>query len=358
MSSLRCGGVPALALAGAFFIGGLLLAASTAWSATASVTVTTTSKVDVATARSDPEALALLRAASEAWRQGNFSGRVVYVRGNRVDSMQVVHALFDGVEHERVSHLDETAAEIIRRGDETVYVHHDARLTLFESAGAAGPFRPFAAMDADLGKVYLVQRKAVSRVAGRTADHIVVLPRDAHRYGYRVWLDAASRLPLRYEITGRHGRVLESVEFVDLETGISVPRDLFATPDTGAARTVTSTQVADAPLPQVAPSWLPAGFRVSGSSVHQGDGESARVSAVTYSDGVAAFSFFVEPAQEDARPIGFQLGPTVAVGGVLDAGEGGRYLVTLVGEVPAATAVKIIESARLGKASPAAEAAP
>src|SRR3989338_3868415 len=60
--------------------------------------------------------LDLLRQVSDAWRTGNFRGRFVYVRGNRMDSMQVVHAVFDGVEYERLSHLDNTAAEIIRRG--------------------------------------------------------------------------------------------------------------------------------------------------------------------------------------------------------------------------------------------------
>jgi len=311
----------------------------------------------MATGTAEAGGIALLQQASDAWRTGNFRGRIVYVRGNRVESMQVVHAVFDGIEHERISHLDETATEIIRRGDETICIHPDARMTQLDAAGSSGPFRTFAALDAGIDKVYAVQRKAASRVAGRTADYLELVPRDAHRYGYRVWLDMASRLPLRYEVVSRQGRALESVEFVDLETGISIPRDLFLPPTAAAAaRTLTITRVAEAPLPDVVPSWLPEGFRVTGSRLHQ-DGQKSPVSAVTYSDGVAAFSFFVEAATTAAQPVGRQFGPTVVVSGVLDAGKGKRFLVTLVGELPAGTAVKIVESTRLSK-TPAGKTEP
>lgn len=299
--------------------------------------------------------LALLQQVGNAWRTQDFRGRFVYVRGNRMDSMQVVHAVIGGVEHERLSHLDNTAAEIIRRGDETICVHPDARLTRLDAAGAAGPFRAFSDLNAGIEKVYAVSNAGQSRVAGRTADFLEVVPRDAHRFGYRLWIDRDSRLPLRYEVVNRKGNALESVEFVDLETGIKAPRELFVPPSGPAARTLTILRAAKAPMPAVAPSWLPAGFRVTGSETQQfGDAQGA-VSSVTYSDGLAAFSLFVEKAAADAKPMGRQLGPTVAVSGVLDAGAAGRFQVTLVGEVPPGTAVKIVEGARYTAAGAARE---
>ncbi|MFZ5723993.1 MAG: MucB/RseB C-terminal domain-containing protein [Pseudomonadota bacterium] len=301
--------------------------------------------------------LELLQQAGEAWRAGNFRGRFVYVRGNRMDSMQVVHAVFDGVEHERLSHLDNTATEIIRRGDEIVCIHPDSRMTRLDRAGAAGPFRAFSGLDGSVDRYYAVRRAGQSRVAGRSAEFVDVGPRDVHRYGYRLWVDSETRLPLRYEVVSRKGRALESVEFVDVETGIAVPRDLFVAP-VGGVRALTLLRSTEAPMPSVAPSWLPPGFRVTGSQTQRlGDGADAvESSSVTYSDGLAAFSFFVEKAAVDARPLGRQIGPTVAVSGVLDAGSAGRFRVTLVGEVPAGTAVKVVESARF-HARPAAKAA-
>lgn len=313
-----------------------------------------TTPVDVAPASAG---LDLLRQASEAWRAGNFRGRFVYVRGNRMDSMQVVHAVFDGVEHERLSHLDNSTAEIIRRGNETISIHPDARMTRFDSATTGGPFRAFAALAGSVSQYYEVRRAALSRVAGRSADFVDVGPRDIHRYGYRLWVDRETRLPLRYEVVNRRGMPLESVEFVDVETGITVPRDLFTAPvgADGGVVALTLLRSTEAPMPAVAPSWLPPGFSVTGSQT-QKNGE-LESSAVTYSDGLAAFSVFVEKAGPDAKPMGRQIGPTVAVSGVLDAASAGRFRVTLVGEVPAGTAVKVVESARhrLKPGAPAAD---
>jgi sigma-E factor negative regulatory protein RseB len=353
-------GVLAPASAGVFFwllLVTLALPATPARAEKAVVTVPATMQpVAVpASVAAEAEGLALLRAAGEAWRTGNFRGRLVYVRGNRMDSMQVVHAVFDGVEHERISHLDDSATEIIRRGNDTVSVHSDRRMTQFEVAGAAGVFHPFAVPGIDIGRVYSVQRRGATRVAGRSAELLDIVPRDANRHGYRLCLDSVTRLPVRYEVLSRNGRTLESVEFLDIETGISVPREMFDAP--GGGRSASVTRVADAPMPAVVPSWLPEGFRVTGSRAHQA-GAQEPVSAVTYSDGLAAFSFFVERATAAAKPMGQQVGPTVVVSGVLDAAQAGRFLVTLVGELPAGTAVKIVESARLSaaKAKPAGAA--
>lgn len=290
--------------------------------------------------------LDLLRQASEAWRAGNFRGRFIYVRGNRVESMQVVHAVIDGAEHERLSHLDDSTAEIIRRGDETINIHPDARVTRFDAVTNGGPFRAFAAMADSVPRHYQVRRAAPSRVAGRSADFVAVGPRDEFRYGYRLWVDRESRLPLRYEVVSRKGVALESVEFIDVETGIHVPRELFTPPVGEDGRSVASTALrsTEAPMPAVMPSWLPPGFSMTGSRMQDGADDGS--AAVTYSDGLAAFSFFVEKAGADAKPMGRQIGPTVAVSGVLDAARAGRFRVTLVGEVPAGTAVKVIESVR------------
>lgn len=295
----------------------------------------------------ETSALGLLQQASKAWQTSNFRGRFVYVRGNRMDSMQVVHAVYDGVEYERLSHLDNTSTEIIRRGDETICIHPDARMTRLDAAGAAGPFRTFAALAGDAGQFYQVRRAGQSRVAGRSAEFVDVWPRDSHRYGYRLWVDRESRLPLRYEVVNRRGAALESVEFVDIETGIEVPKDLFQVPEDGR-RTLTLMRSAEAPMPAVAPSWLPPGFRATGSQTQRlaDAGAAGESSSVTYSDGLASFSLFVEKAAANARPMGRQVGPTVAVSGVLDAGSAGHFRVTLVGEVPAGTAVRVVENTR------------
>ncbi|MFP5382874.1 MAG: MucB/RseB C-terminal domain-containing protein [Gammaproteobacteria bacterium] len=324
----------------------LLLAAALPFSALAGDPAGEPATAAEAVAGTDESGMELLRQVSEAYRQQTFRGRLVYVRGNRMDSMQLVHATFDGVEHERLSHLDNSSAEVIRRGQEIIYIHPDARMTRLGTTGGGAPFRQFATLDEGIPQVYELVNAGESRVAGRTADLLKIRPRDRHRYGYRLWVDREHRLPLRYEIVNRKGVPLESVEFVELEAGIRVPEELFRSPPAREGKALAETDNEEAAVPAVKPSWLPPGFRVTGSELQRFGEQAEPVTAVTYSDGLAAFSFFVEKATAGARPAGRQIGPTMVVSGVLDAAGAGRYVVTLVGELPAGTAVRIIESVR------------
>lgn len=291
--------------------------------------------------------LALLQSVSEAYRRENFRGHFIYVRGNRMDTMQVVRARIDGVEYERLSHLDDTATEVFRRGDEVVCVHPDARVTRLDAAGRAGPFSQFTRIDAAVAEHYTVSVPAPARVAGRSAQQMEVLPRDGHRLGYRFWIDRATGLLLRYEVLGRRGRVLEAVGFVSLETGIAVPRALFD-PPAGAGDNITRLQPATAAtVVPVAPRWLPPGFHLQATEIQRLARQDEPVTALRYSDGLSSFTFFIETAgNTTVRPGSRQVGPTIAVSGVLESGDTGRFLVTLVGEVPPQTAVKIVGSAR------------
>lgn len=67
-----------------------------------------------------------------------------------------------------------------------------------------------------------------------------------------------------------------------------------------------------------------------------------------YSDGLAAFSIFVEAMPEaGAANLISRSGATVAVTLTLDGGSNqGNHLVTVVGEIPTATAQKIALSIR------------
>ena len=49
---------------------------------------------------------------------------------------------------------------------------------------------------------------------------LAIRPRDAHRYGYRLWADHASGLLLRAEVLGERGDVLETSAFSDVTIGV------------------------------------------------------------------------------------------------------------------------------------------
>ena len=75
--------------------------------------------------------------------------------------------------------------------------------------------------------------------------------------------------------------------------------------------------------------------------------EGVPVTARTYSDGVATFTLFVAPGAAEADgPVVSRLGPTLAVTSHVDVVNAG-FNVTLLGEVPPATAEKVLANLKL-----------
>ena len=93
--------------------------------------------------------------------------------------------------------------------------------------------------------------------------------------------------------------------------------------------------------------WLPQGFTLSSSHTRRTMGEDKLVNTLMFSDGLAAFSVFIE----DMPPAGAadmvsRNGATVAVTHLTEGPNAGPHLITLVGELPTATAERIAQSIR------------
>lgn len=92
--------------------------------------------------------------------------------------------------------------------------------------------------------------------------------------------------------------------------------------------------------------WLPPGFTLTRSFMRRSPVTPDPVACLTYGDGLARFSVFIEPLHGamvgDARS---QLGPTVVVSKRLQTDDGGQ-MVTVVGEVPLGTAERVALSIR------------
>jgi sigma-E factor negative regulatory protein RseB len=257
--------------------------------------------------------------------------------------MEVSHALIEGRQYQRLTHLDGRLVEVIRRGDEVLCLHPDRSLTRLSSK-QMGPLALGDRLASDLPEQYNILIDGDGRVAGRTTTRMRVAPLDTHRYGYRLWLDQESRLLLKSEVVDGSGVALERVEFVTLNLSPQLGLDHFAVPEARHEKAL-------APVPDshpsltltVTPEWLPAGFRAMEQDWRQATTDRAPVAARGFSDGLAAFTVFVEAIGENSVEEGVsRVGPTVAVSRRL-AAPSGVYLVTLVGEVPQSTALRVIE---------------
>lgn len=265
----------------------------------------------------------------------NYVGIVSYLRGDRLESIELVHSYQDGEERDRITFLTGPAREIIRRGDQTT-VYTENNQVLSPELPLASICRTFSENMQVYRPHYEVRLTGAGRVAGRRTVEIDIKPRQADRYGYHLSVDQATGLLLgsaMYEPSS--GRKVETVQFatIDFPAGIS---DARLKPTLGLPGAV-SDAVARRP---VKPTWqvgyLPGGFIPA-------DPRHAPVSGAMFTDGLASLSIFVEAADPSLPDLETRMGGTVVLTRRL---AGGGQQVTLVGEIPVTVARQIAASVR------------
>jgi sigma-E factor negative regulatory protein RseB len=292
----------------------------------------------------------------EALLERDYEGEFTYLSGDRLTSLRIVHAVVDGVQRERLVHLDGPPREILRRGDVVTCVLEpgDEMLALSKSI-PAGPFaRSFGAPAAEVPDDYVARLGGVGRVADRRARRLDVVPRDEHRYGYRLWLDEATGLLLRSELRDVDGTPLEIFQFVRIAVGGPIPVSALEPAGDGdeIRHRLTFADGAAAARPSDggwAAGWLPDGFTMTAADVRRVPMRDRDVHTLRYSDGLATFSVFIEPTWGEASWGGKKRrGATSAVMREVRVDAERRYLVTVVGEVPLPTAERVAANVAAG----------
>jgi len=204
---------------------------------------------------------------------------------------------------------------------------------------------------------YRLRELAQTRTSGRRARVIAVEPLDAMRYGYRLWIDEVSGMPLKTQLLSAQSEVVEQLIFTDLRLPARIPdSELQPAVDAQAYRWLRRGVTASSEVGIPADSaWvaarLPPGFRLTARSVQMLPGTSGPVTHLVYSDGLASVSVFVEAAigttvadgAGEATLAVTRIGSTSAVSTTVQG-----HRVTAIGEVPPETVQAIAGSLRAG----------
>ena len=284
---------------------------------------------------------------ANAFREQNYVGVFVYARGNKSDTVKVFHQIKDGVERERMVHLDGPSQELVREGDKVTCVNSAEWKGDVVRFTPTGPFAKALLRDtSQLDHGYRFFERGGQRLVGREATRLVIKPLDQYRYGYRIWLDKETGLLLKSEVTSRK-EVLERFQFVDLtldaeineaDLAIGIKGDIRSTPILGVSE--SKAKIMDDSPARWAIAWKPEGFKMAMVGIRRGNAKET----ITYTDGMAAFSVFVDKTNTaDYEEITTRQGATVAYERVLETTEGPRA-VTVVGEIPLAAAQRIAAS--------------
>lgn len=299
----------------------------------------------------DPEAEAhqWLERLAPALNMTSYRGVFVYARGDQVHSMQIAHRYRDGVVEERLVMQDGGSGEIVRRGVNVVCVLPDRGRIRLDQVIPSGPFaEAFTSQLMPVNRWYSAEMVGEDRVAGYQAVEIALRSRDEYRYSHRLWLERSTGLLVKSHVRAASGDVMEQFQFTSLEITDNIPDEEFEIRTEGREVTRSLSEEDGVAKASAVPrtsgwelEWRPDGFAPAAAP------RAGRGQAVAFSDGLAAFSVFVEPAGRLKMPRGVsRIGATTVYMHELES-AGRKYLVTVVGEVPPETARRVAESVRV-----------
>lgn len=299
---------------------------------------------------------------SEAARSTNYQGVIVYQTQDRLETMRVVHRYKNGDEVERVQTLTGAPREILRQGNQVICLLPKDRKVTLELPTPKGLFPGLTPQKvAQISQYYRFNDVGSARIAGRKCRGITITPRDQFRYGYEIWADAATAVPVKVNLLGQGSHVMEQLMFTEIEFPNSIPDSALQTeldPQQyqRVARVVQDPPPADADAgPEVQFANLPPGYRVTLRDMRPtADGQGV-VEHLLLSDGLSAISVFSAHRRVPARMFqgASQIGALNAYGRVV-----GTVHITVVGEAPSETVRLIGDNLQPSNGLPQIQASP
>lgn len=297
------------------------------------------------------EALDWLKKIADSARTVSYAGTFVYQHGTKVETSRVVHYVNQaGGVFERLETLDGPPREVVRANDHVTAYIPDAKVVLVERRSTRHLPVMLPENLSDLKRQYEVTKLEPGRMGGFECVWIGVMPKDKLRYGRKFCAELGSGLPLRAQVFNERKEVIESFGFSQLSLGAKFNRDQVASRYEGIAR-AQKWRVDRSALDVVEQAYdtgwvasnLPAGFRKSMEVKRTIVGRPVAMPHLVYSDGLAAISVFVEP-----KVRALQAKPLTSQGAVhIFKRIHGEYVVTVLGEAPAATVMQIANSMEL-----------
>jgi sigma-E factor negative regulatory protein RseB len=301
-----------------------------------------------------------LEKMNKALATRNYDGTFFHLHEGRIETMRIVHRVRSGRVTERLQSLDGSGREFVRANNELTCYLPDQHTVLVEPRQDHGPFLGSLPQFSAVNDFYRIEALPATHVLGRPVRVIAVNPKDQFRFGYRLWLDEKTAMPLKTQLCDSHGQVIEQIFFARLDMPDSIPdSDLAPTVRTEGMRWVRqgpSNGAASPALSAYRASELPPGFRLTASGAQTLGNAGVPASHFVYSDGLATVSLFIEAQPDPAAGAAAAADPAPEppMQGLARVGSGYAFStvvqghqVTALGEVPAQTVEFIAHSVKI-----------
>eukprot|EP01031_Cornospumella_fuschlensis_P004581 gene4581-5724_t len=153
----------------------------------------------------------------EASKKQAYIGTYVVSSGGSISSAKIWHVCEGNQQVERVETLTGAPRSIFRHNDRVVTFMPEHKVVRTEKRESLGLFPELLqSTDNRIADFYKVKQEGVERGAGVEADVVVLLPKDAMRFGYRVWTEQKKGMVVKLQTLDADGTVLEQAAFSEL----------------------------------------------------------------------------------------------------------------------------------------------
>ncbi|WP_108347879.1 sigma-E factor regulatory protein RseB [Vibrio cholerae] len=292
----------------------------------------------------EESAEALLYQMNEASQHLNYELSYILVKKNSIEPLLYRHARQDDQQLAHLVYLSGPVREVIRRGDEVSYIEPGVEPFTIESGNMVAPTIPMLNTDvAELSRYYDFVKVGRAREAGAACQVLRVVPKDGLRYSYVVWVDEKSHLPLRADLLDRDGEVLEQYRTISFSVSERLAEIM------AGLNKVQLPEVLKLPKGSVQETfwqvtWVPDGFQAMELNRYRMAMTERLVESQMYSDGLFNFSVYISASDNYSLK-----GQLVRQGRrTLHSVVKGENEISVVGDIPPATAQRIAQSVMFG----------
>lgn len=294
---------------------------------------------------STQKSLEVLNRIAAAAKNLNYSGAYVYQRGAHIDTYQLVHIADEKGEAERRESLDGPPKVMLREGEKITCYLPDAKYVNLDRHSVTKLFPSLLPENLpDLLKVYAVIPSGEERVAALDAKVLLLEPKDALRYPYKLWYDPNSGLLLKAAmLKGAPEQPTEQFSFTQVQIGGVISRKQLQTKLRDQDFKSYAEMQMQAQVNPAAVEWtlksVPSGFRLV--KITKRSSESGALTHMMFSDGLSIVSLFIEPLLANQKPA---QGLSVKETTYLYAKALGNFQLTVLGDAPEATVMQFANS--------------
>ncbi len=294
-----------------------------------------------------------VQAMHEAQAKRSFEGILDYWNGSDIISIEYSQYVIDGKVKVKAKPIKGPKREI-NRTDEGLSISFspDDELRGSSNELSGDSLSRLITPDvATLSESYDIDELSDRIIADRTAVGISIMPKQADRHGFKIWIDKSTALMLRMEMCDcDDAQQLKMLQFTEIRVLEGLDPALANADDSDESDlsvSIVNTDESDESNIQAGwePNYIPDGFKLSATKTKEGV-----LFHRKYSDGMNSFTVQIRPLPGNKKVDNIQLetmvGPTIIASRNASGSRGRPQIIIVVGDLPRRTIWKISEGVK------------